>query len=83
MYSDAHWAQTSDIDRLNLKNSYQCGLDQDICLMKLLSERSCVLSFLSLRTLRTTFTKLRSLFASSASRYSAVSAMHCLFLALK
>ena len=26
--SDTHWARTSDIDRLNLKMSYQCGLDQ-------------------------------------------------------
>ena len=32
--------------------------------------------FLSLRTLRTTFTKLCSSFASSASRYSAASAIH-------
>ena len=32
--------------------------------------------FLSLRTLRTTFTELHSSFTSSASHYSAVSAIH-------
>ena len=35
----------------------------------------CPISLL-LRTLRTTFTELRSLFTSSASRYSAASAIH-------
>ena len=74
IHSDAHWARTSDIDRLNLKISYRCGLDQVICLIKLSSERSCVLSFLSLRTLRTTFTELCSSLASSASRYLVIHA---------
>ena len=73
---DSHWARTSDTDRLNLKMSYRCGLDQVICLIKLSLEWPCIIFFISLRTLRTTFTELRSSFASSASRYLAVSAIH-------